>query len=257
MATVIRKKKVPKKKNDHPLFKLNEIYNVHSTEPITDDGDGWQYGCFIDIGIRNMAVRFSRACPGTQAIEGLSQSKYDFDLSKRTKKEKAILAQKCQIAIENDKFAQLLHRFTLMKEDLSNCHYIVIEQQIGSAPFNVRVMNYTIGVIASVVCNSGRRPIIVEIDATQKSIPLGAPRGMSYSNLKDWCYYKSLELLQLNGGIFDLSLKEQMESMCKSGINKRDDPADTICYCYVWWTQYVFPGIVSKPCLSKSNERIN
>lgn len=233
------------------------IYNPHTLEPLEPvviDGIEWVYGCFIDIGIRNMAVRCSRYRPepetGEMIIEGLYQNKFDFDLSKGVKAEKAELAERPEIGRENDKFSRLTRIFNDLECLFSENHYIVIERQIESkATFNVKVMNITIGILMSIVSDRGCRPIIVEVDPSIKSVPLGAPSGMKYKDLKDWCYEKSLQLLEENGGDFDVKLMNEMANMCKTGKNKRDDPADVVCYCYVWWKYYIHENLIQKPCL--------
>lgn len=235
------------------------IYNPHSSDPMESvfdtNGVEWYYGCFIDIGIRNMAIRCSRYRPNPNddgfVIEGLYQNKFDFDLSKGVKAEKAELAERPEIGRENDRFSRLVRIFNEISDKFFDMHYIVIERQIESkATFNVKVMNITIGVLMSIVSDRGLRPIIVEVDPQIKSIPLGAPSGMKYKDLKDWCYEKSLQILEENGGAFDIDLMHVMEKMCKSGKNKRDDPADVICYCYVWWKFYIHEKLIQRPCPS-------
>lgn len=248
--TSFRKNKFAKTKTNSNISPLT-IYNPHTLTPIEKSEDGWLYGCFIDIGIRNMALRFSRCKIDDEndiMIEGLYQNKYDFDLSKGVKKDKKILLEKSQIGVSNDRFAQLLHQFVRLREHFCRCHYIVIERQIdGVAPFNVKVMNYTIGILTTLVLDMGNRPLIIEICPKQKSVPLGAPMGMSKSELKDWCYEKSIELLEDNGMEFDINLRNELLTLTKYGKKKRDDPADVICYCYVWWHQFVATGDINIP----------
>lgn len=235
----------------HPLEWLKRIYNVHTLEPLQSSSDGWQYGCFIDIGSRNMSLRFSRAHSPSRVIEGLSQDRFDFELAKGTKASKAILAAKSQIGIRDDMLSQMVLQFNRIRPQLGQCQYIVIEKQIKGATWNLEVMNKLIGILSVLMVDYGNRPLIIEIDPSQKSVPLGGPRSMQISKaLKDWCYQMSLVILERNGGHFDLQLLQEMKSLTKYGRNKRDDPADTICYCYVWWEQYIFSGLVNRETLA-------
>lgn len=241
------KKKKKSTPGSKPKTGIRRLYNFHTKEPMVfehclePEPQGWHYGAFIDVGIRNMSIRLSRGRPADKQIEGLLQVKYDYDLSKGNKFVRSKLETKSRIGLEEDKYSEMLQCFIRHRDELSLCQYIVIEQQIRGATLNLEVMNKLIGMLSVLVTDRGNRPIIVEIDSNQKSVPLGGPRSISSpKGLKDWCYFKSLEILKINNSKFDLELLETMLTLKKYGKNKRDDHADTICYCYVWWHHYVF-----------------
>lgn len=201
-----------------------------------------------------MAIRFSRARLEDKTIQGLIQKKYDFDLSKQTKVEKAKLARKSQIGIKDDPFSELIETFISLQPNLIQTQYIVIEQQIPGATLNLEVMNKLIGVLGVLIRNQGNRPIIIEISPCRKSVPLGGVKSMpGRKAIKDWCYQRALVCLEQNGGEFDLQLLTEMKGLTKYGKNKRDDPADTICYCYAWWHHYIFNQKVTRESLTSQN----
>ena len=245
------KSSVKAKSIDASVSAICNVYNPH-TRPSMDDCDdeGWTYGCFMDPGIRNMAIRFSRAHKDNDIVEGMSQHKIDFDLAKGRVADKKIVSQQCQIGISNDRYARMVRTFKDMTPQFSQCHYIVIEQQLEKiAKLNVMIMNWMLGILSTILIDQGNLPIIIVINSTQKSRPLGAPIGMSKPNLKEWCFEKSFELLDLNGGEFDKRLAVEMSYKTKTGRNKGDDDADVICYCYVWWRHYIFTGLINKRIL--------
>lgn len=218
---------------------VDEIYNPH---------DDWKFpvgpvfnGCFIDIGTRNMGIRFSSY--DGERIEGKLQTKADYDLAKGVKKTRESLKGKSQVGIENDKFFCMIDHMNSLKDHFIDCHFVIIEHQlehIATARKNVKVMNILIGCLMLLVKNGGNRPIILLISAKAKTRLLGAPKKLAKEEVKDWCFEKSLELIKENKGEVDEELSQLLPKLPRSGKNKRDEHGDIICFCHVFW-KFIFP----------------
>lgn len=222
---------------------ISDVYNPHERTR-NDDDNSIKYGCFIDIGTRNMCFRFSNFY--NNVISGTSQTKADYDLSKRGKGSREILESKSKIGIENDKFVCMVDHILLMKDDFINCHYIIIEQQREDvAKFNVKTMNILLGSLMTMVKDQGNLPIIILMSASAKTKLLGAPKGLKGEQIKEWCYVESLKILAENDGEIDKNILSLMPKMPKSGQHKKYDHSDVICYCKAWW-KIIYPKFCRK-----------
>jgi len=219
------------------------IYNPHTLTPIVRHTDGKYVGCFIDIGIRNMCIRFSKFDPESGKIEGIHNQKFDFDYSKGNKRRKAVLDERLDIGKAQDKFAQLTQEFSKLRDTFSTCHYIVMEKQLGTTD-NVEVSEYTLGLLSGLIMDRGSRPIIIKLDSRVKTKMLDMPRG---KDPKMWCLNKSVEILSENIGECDWKLSKDILIMPTTGTNKSLDIADVVCYCWVFWNRYILRGRVDKP----------
>lgn len=220
------------------------IYNPHRGKPLIKHDDGLLVGCFMDIGMRNMAIRFSKYNLETREIEGISCKKFDFDLSKGNKDRKKLLEDRCDIGKSQDKYAQLTQEFYNLKESFSTCHYIVMEKQLGTAIDNIEASEYTLGLLTGLILDNGSKPIIIKLDSRVKTSMLKMPRG---SDAKRWCLSKSFEILMSNKGDYDKKLSLRLKDMPVTGPNKSYDIADVVCYCEVFWRFYVSKSRIPLP----------
>jgi hypothetical protein len=221
------------------------IYNPHTLSPLVPHTNKKYVGCFIDIGMRNMALRFSEYDPQDKQIKGVMCMKFDFDLSKGSKSRKLGLDARPDVGKESDKYAQLTQQFTKLGNSFYTCHYIVMEKQLGTATANLESSMYTLGLLSSIIMDKGSRPLIVMLDSRVKTKMLSMPRG---SDPKTWCLSKSINILGNNIGEYDEILKHKLPNMPITGPNKSYDISDTICYCEVWWRHYVDKGRIIVPC---------
>lgn len=224
---------------------IPSIHNPHRLKPLVPSAGDIIIGCFIDIGFRNTAARFSYYQPELDKITGMHTRKFDFDMSYGDKTRKAAYDARPAVGKNNDIYAQFTHAFMDMEELLTGCHYIVIEQQIGTCTGNVEAANYAMGVLSVILCDKGNRPLIVLLDSRVKTQMLGKPNGVE--DVKEWCVDAAVEILRRNIGEHDSKLAVALPSYPKTGINKRYDVADVVCYCEVWWRKYVKKGRVLTP----------
>lgn len=224
-----------KKNNISNNSSLLEIYNPHNLPPLINIQES-KIGIFIDIGIRNMAIR--KSIYKDDKIVGIYQNVMDFDLSKQKIAQKRDLDKRSEIGKSNDKFSLMTRTFNNLSDMLYNSHYIVIEKQLNVSPLNQKVMNMLIGIIMNIVMDEGYRPIIIEIDAKLKSKYFeDSPKGKYDKKLlKEWASTKAIELLTLNDNDHDREIINNLNNM-----SKKDDMGDVVCYCYAWWN-YILPA---------------
>lgn len=119
---------------------------------------------------------------------------------------------------EYDKLTHELDKFIY----LDKCDYVLVESQLSRNPKALRLMQH----IISYLLIKTKSPLIIEISPKFKTQTFKAPR-MKSKDAKKWAITKATELLTLRNDDFALELFNKMK--------KKDDIADTICYCEAWF----------------------
>lgn len=238
---------LPDRKNKDIIKYIECVYNDKPIKPKTE-----YIGAFIDVGLRNFCIRFSKFTDN-KVIKTIFQNNFHYNNE-----------------TEAGDLSDLSKTLYDLKDILSKCDFVIIEGQIrGKAEKNVRVMYYIIGAIQSLASEA----LIYELKPQSKTQLLGAPNGMVGKEHKDWCYFMSKRILTCNiygddtpraliddeKSFFnkDLTLLDLIEGLKKTGVNKRDDHGDVICYCYLFWIK-ILPACIEfqkiKPILDREKE---
>jgi len=193
---------------------MNFVDNIFTTPKVVDLTDrNVLAAAFIDIGLTNFCVRVSTYNRSNKKITTFHQENYH-----------------CK-----NSFKDLSLVLGELKPVFEVLDFVVVESQVAKiAERNVRIMYYVFGALQQLVPDI----CIVCIRSQAKTKLLDAPKGMKGKEHKDWCYEKAMKILDLSkdNSEYDAELIIRMSKMKKSGLNKRDDHGDVVCYCYVWWT---------------------
>jgi hypothetical protein len=107
------------------------------------------------------------------------------------------------------------------KELLNELDLVLIERQMKVNYQSVRVSQHLITCFQTLLWNSPKNPLIMEIDAKVKSKVL-APKGIHQKVVKDWAVEKALQLCFLRRDW------ESFHNILWANKNKRDDLSDVI-----------------------------
>lgn len=192
-----------------------DIYNPHTLSPVVhsenyENNSNFLIAVFIDPGIVNCAVRISKYDLLSNTITTILQTKLNF---KNTE--------------HNGHYQQSSDILSKYLDLFKWSHYIVIEKQMKINYSLLRFSQHIISFLIIKLKNLGFRPLIYEIDSTQKSKCLGITSGMKKKDLKKACIVKAMEILALRK---DLSTIDNINK-----DKKKDDHCDVICYDEVWW----------------------
>lgn len=135
--------------------------------------------------------------------------------------------EKCQ-------YAESVKILDKLEEDysyFSQSHYIIIESQMAISYENTRMGQHLISYFLTKFKDTGKRPLIIEINSKIKTKLLGCPEKLTKYKYKKWCREKALELLK------EKSLEQDNKNKFIDLINKNkksDDMGDVICYFEAW-----------------------
>lgn len=216
---------------------LNYIETIYNDREI--EHKNAYNGAFIDVGLRNFCIRISKF--ENDLIKTIYQHNYHFNTDN-----------------EASDLSELSKELVKITDLFKLCDFVAIEGQIRhKAERNVRIMYYTIGCVQCIVPDV----IIYEIKPKAKTQLLEAPTGMINKEHKDWCYFFSIRIMTCN--IYgddeerklvwddvedfkkDLEILELMKNLKKTGLNKRDDHGDVVCYCFLFW-RILLPSILMR-----------
>jgi hypothetical protein len=113
-----------------------------------------------------------------------------------------------------DRLTNFLTRFTF---ELKNCHYIISERQLMQNYKAVRISTHALAVISTLTVGYG---IIIEVNPKLKGWRLGAPKGLTERQLKEWAVEKAAEILEERGDRWSLDILKKTK--------KKDDLSDTV-----------------------------
>ena len=227
--------------DDYPLYYRTK---ERPAVPLVIGGDFVQIASF-DPGITNFACRVERRSFKTGEIKTLLYKLFDpskplvFDAEpvkktakKRMKKEEreALVAQKKQeeadrkerektFRTSNFRLIELIDHY---RELFDDCNIFVIERQLTECHKSWRLQHVLQGHLITRYRNSALKPLILELDASEKYGRLGCPTGFVKKKYKEWGIMRAGQLLENRG---DRDFLKQLMVTAKS---KQDDLADTV-----------------------------
>lgn len=107
------------------------------------------------------------------------------------------------------------------------CHYVIIESQIGFAYNNTRIAQHLISYFMTKFRNRGKNLVVIEMNSSDKIRMLGCDLKEK-KDYKKWSVEKAREFIN-NEFMENKEFKESYENG-----KKKDDKADAICIGYVF-----------------------
>lgn len=150
----------------------------------------------------------------------------------------------------NNTYQELTYFLDRYKEFYNNCHYIIIERQLPANYKATRIAQHTIAYFSIHLHNSVLLPYIVEINPKLKGKMLGAPKGLSDSQLKSWAVEKGHELFNIRKDNYSLEILKHFK-------NKQDDLCDTACQAEAFMILLGYLATVPPPIDNNSTSSIN
>lgn len=188
-------------------------YNPHSVRLTDDRWDDYDYYrvVSIDPGTKNFAIRVEKRPKIADDFQIKTELYERLRLTDGVDEE-----MQCSIyTVLTDFLDEHLHLFL-------DCHYIIIERQLMQNYRTVRISQHVLTYFMIKLKDKPSLPIILEIDPKLKGKQLGAPKGITERQLKQWSVEKATELLGWRGDSLALD-------KLKKSKTKADDLADTVC----------------------------
>lgn len=123
--------------------------------------------------------------------------------------------------VPNSVYANLTREFNGIKEQLLDVNIILIERQPPINYKSARIMQHAISYFTFLLMDSPYYPTIYDVDPRLKGKILGAPKGISYNELKKWSVMEAKKLLEHCKDTWSLSVV--------NSHTKNDDLCDTVC----------------------------
>jgi hypothetical protein len=138
-----------------------------------------------------------------------------------------------------DTYQELTKFLRQYEEFFLKCHYIVIERQLPQNYKATRIAQHSISYFSILLQDNALLTAIVEIDPKLKGKMLGAPKGISSTQLKSWAIEKARELLTAREDISSLKVLDQF-------YRKQDDLSDTVCQIEALFACWGLPLTIMK-----------
>nr|QBK90806.1 MAG: holliday junction resolvase [Pithovirus LCPAC201] len=230
-------------KRDLPDKNLFTIHEINDENTISRDWNSANYITIISVdpGITNFGLRIERRPfgPDVWKVEVLHYANTCF--------------KQCKTNTETNSsslYRSITEYLKSLNSNVMDAHLILIERQLPVNHNMVRVSQHIITYFMTVLSDSTINPLIVEIDSSGKTKILGAPKGLSSSQVKDWSIEKSLQLSYIRKDWTSFM------SILEATKNKSDDLADTmvqieaICRHLKWGTTPIPPKWEEIPIMS-------
>lgn len=215
-----------KVKDDNTNYVIYYPFPCYQLPPIGDDipDEGCQ-SVSIDIGYKNFAIRIERRYR-TGQIQPIYFEKIDFTKYGAIPESKATTVINPQILLAIYDFLKTL------LPTLSESRLIGIERQMGVNYSAARIFQHVLSFFM-MYCSQFKYPcVIFDISPKLKGKMLGAPKGMTYNQLKEWSIVKARELLSWRGDNWSLAVIDRHQGKSKT---KADDLADTVIQMEAWF----------------------
>jgi len=200
-------------KSEAPEKTPYTVYYPHS-KPIAlrNWNQGWYQVASIDPARKNYALRIEkRFHDDPNNVQPIVFDKVSIE-SKRVEEGITIC----------DTYKVLTDFLNKYLEFFKGCHFIIIERQIVDNYQAVRISQHTISYFSIVLADQILLPSIIEVDPKLKGRMLGAPKGISSSQLKSWAVQTAHKILNRRNDDYSLGVLKYFSK-------KQDDLSDTIC----------------------------
>lgn len=164
----------------------------------------------IDPGRKNFAFRIERRYEDGRVLPVV------FD---KVAVESVILTEGVTTTDTYNVLTNFLEKYSRFYKD---CHYILIERQLPVNYQAVRISQHVISYFSLTLKDTLLLPPIIEVDPKLKGKMLGAPKGCSDSQLKQWAVEKAKEMFTEREDEYSLQVLQHFKS-------KQDDLSDTAC----------------------------
>lgn len=188
----------------------------------------------IDIGIKNFALRIEKH-HSNGLILPVFFDKIDFtQTGLDTNDTSGVATIDARILTSATQFMQKIMPL------ISESRLIGIERQMAVNIKSTKMFQHILTILL-LYAPSFRYPdcIIFDLCPKLKGNILGAPKGLSYSNLKEWSVNKAIELLERRKDNWSLQVIQHHRGKSKT---KADDLADTIIQMEAWFILNHAPG---------------
>jgi len=217
------------KKSEAPNRSPYTIYSPH-TRPVSERN--WNQGYYqvisIDPARKNYAMRIERRYHNGWIVP-LMFDKISVDAE----------TQEGESTICN-MYEMLTAFFQKYEQFYDDTHYVIIEKQLPQNYKPLRIAQHTITYFSLRLHDKPLLPSIIEVDSKVKGKVLGAPKGITESQLKSWAVEKARELLTIRKDTYSLSVLDHFRS-------KQDDLSDTVCQAEAVFISWGLLGTIVPP----------
>ena len=139
----------------------------------------------------------------------------------------------------NNTYQRLTEFLNQHIEHYSQTHYVLIERQLPQNYVATRIAQHTISYFSILLHNQPLLPHIIEVSPKLKGKVLGAPKGISDSQLKKWATEKADEILKMRNDTESLQIIKK--------ASKKDDLSDTVCQLEAFCISFGYPKTTPPP----------
>lgn len=173
---------------------------------------GGKLCCSIDVGVKNFALRVERRYANGACVPVLFEK---IDFMGKEGGSSAVNPEMYKNAI-----VYLVSRWDIIK----TCSLVAMERQMSVNYKSSCVFVFVLSYFLSRIDEFPEDTIIMDISPKVKGRYLGAPKGITSSQLKQWSIEKALEMLEFRGDMWSVDVILHHKGKAKT---KGDDLADT------------------------------
>jgi hypothetical protein len=221
------------RKNVIPKSQLpeNREYLMHYPHNMDDKHRIWKENYIqvvsIDPSTKNLGFRIEkRFHDGT--FETVAYVCHGFIKTAKERKKEGLpkLDKPNKVEITPTLYRDVINFLNIYRNEYLKSHVVIIEQQLPENYKAVRIGQCVIDYFLLTLMDAPLLPMIIEIHSKAKLHHLGAPKGLSAKDNKDWLIQQAVLILESRK---DYASRDALIGGKKGTAAKKDDLADVVC----------------------------